>query len=337
MTDKERSMRNPLFRLIPLFLMAHLAFGEYEVKLRDLATLKGLKKNRLYGYGLVVGLPGTGDGQSGLTRKTLGQFLTYAGVQTDDSRLDTANVAIVAVTCELTGFSEKGDVVDVQVASIGSAKNIENGLLLQTALKSSAGQTWVVAGGVVGSGAEKQPRRGLVAAGGIVERTLTAEGVFKENSPVTLVLKTPSLITANAVKEAVEAANPDLLIAIQDYKQIVISPRVPQALTFKALAEVLNLGINIESAATVVIDKQTGVVVGGQDVRVDTSFISMPGLKIAVKEGSPNPLSGVLKGNTTVNDLAGEFNNLGIKPSEMISIFMALKRAGALNADIVVQ
>lgn len=329
---------NPLIRLlVAAVLCLSPVFGEYEVKLRDLATVKGLKKNRLYGYGLVVGLPGTGDGQSGLTRKTLGQFLSYSGIEADDSRLETANVAIVAVTCELTGFAEKGDVVDVQVASIGSAKSIENGLLLQTALKSSAGQTWVVAGGVVGSGAEKQPRRGLIAAGGIVEKSLTAEGVFKENTPVTLVLKSPSFISANAIKEAVEGANPDIAVTIQDYKQVILSPRVPQSLTFKALADILNLGVTVESGATVVIDKNTGVVVGGQDVRVDTSFISMPGLKIAVKEGAPNPLSGVIKGTATVNDLAGEFNNLGIKPAEMISIFLALKRAGALNADVIVQ
>ncbi|MBN8218192.1 MAG: flagellar basal body P-ring protein FlgI [Spirochaetes bacterium] len=325
----------PALALLPL--LASLLFGDYEVKIRDVATLKGLKKNRLYGYGLVVGLPGTGDGGSALARKTLGQFLTYAGIDADNSQLNTANMAVVAVSCELSGFVEKGDTVDVQVASIGSAKNLENGLLLQTALKSSAGQIYAMAGGVVGTGSEKQPRRGLIAAGAIVERSLAADGLFKENAPVQLVLKNPSLTTATTLKDAIEGANPDLTVTIQDYKQLTISSRVAQALTFKALADVLNLPVSVESAATIVIDKATGVVVGGQDVRVDTSFISLPGLKIAVKEGQGAQFSGVFKGTATVNDLAGEFNGLGIKPADMISIFLALKKAGALNAEIIVQ
>jgi flagellar P-ring protein precursor FlgI len=332
-------MRPPRIPILIAFLsfLSPLLFGDYEVKIRDIASLKGLKKNRLYGYGLVVGLPGTGDGGSALARKTLGQFLSYSGIDADNSQLNTANMAVVAVSCELTGFVEKGDTVDVQVASIGSAKNLENGLLLQTALKSSGGQIYAMAGGVVGTGAEKQPRRGLVVGGGIVEKSLAADGLFKENAPVQLVLKNPSITTATTLKETIEGANPDLTVTIQDYKQITLSSRVAEALTFKALADVLNLTVSVESAATIVIDKTTGVVVGGQDVRVDTSFISLPGLKIVVKEGQAAQFSGVFKGTATVNDLAGEFNSLGIKPSEMISIFMALKKAGALNAEILVQ
>ncbi len=338
-----RGMR--LFLNIPIAFI--LTFGlffneavlaDYVAKVKEITVLKGVKKNQIYGYGLVVGLNGTGDGRSMLTRKTIGQYLSFAGIEMDEKQLDTANAAVVAVSAELSGLIEKGDLVDIQVASIGGARSIENGLLIRTYLKAGNGQTYVVAGGVVGTGSEKQPRRGLVPGGGIVEKSAGQEvGFVKENQPVELLLKNPSLTMASSLKESIENANPEVTVNILDFKQINLVGKNPQALSFKAISEILNLSVPVESSATIVIDRQTGVVVGGQNVRVDTSFISLPGLQIIVKEGERSPLSGIFKGNTTVNDLATEFNSLGIKPNEMVSIFTALKKAGALNADIVVQ
>lgn len=316
-------------------------FADYEVKLRDITLMKGIKKNRVYGYGLVVGLNGSGDGQSPLAKKTLNQFLSYAGIEMNENRLDAPNIAVVAVSAELNGFVGKGDLVDIQVASVGSARSIENGMLLQTVLKAGNGETYVVAGGVVGTGGANQPRRGMIAAGGIVERDVGKElGLFKENQPFQLILKNPSLPMASAIKEAIETANPDVAVTIQDYKQIQVAGKNATALTHKVISDILNLPVNMESAATVVIDKQTGVIVGGQDVRIDTAFVSLPGLNIALKDGQSDKvknLSGVIKANTTVNDLANEFNGLGIKPLDLISIFTALKKAGALNAEIIIQ
>ncbi len=329
-----------LLWLLALVLSTEL-FADYEVKIRDVTSMKGIKKNRVYGYGLVVGLNGSGDGQSALAKKTLNQFLSYSGIEMNENRLDSANIAVVAVSAELNGFVDKGDLVDVQVASVGSARSIENGLLLQTVLKAGNGQTYVVAGGVVGTGGMNQPRRGMLASGGIVEREVGKElGLFKENQPFQLILKNPSLTMASALKEAIETANPDIVVTIQDYKQIQVAGKNTTAMTHKVISEILNLPVNVESAATVVIDKQTGVVVGGQDVRIDSAFISLPGLNIALKDGQSDKiknLSGVIKANTTVNDLANEFNGLGIKPSDLISIFTALKKAGALNAEIIIQ
>ena len=314
--------------------------AEFEAKIKDVAFLKGIQKNRLYGYGLVVGLAGTGDGRSELAKKTLSQFLNSAGVEAKEATLEGANTAVVAVSADMTGFLNKGETLDIQVASIGSAKSIENGMLLQTVLKGPDGQIWAVAGGIVGNGtgAEKSPRRGLIGGGATMVKEIAKEvSPFKENQPLTLVLKNPSLTLAVAIKEAVEGANPDVSLSIVDDRLMTLSSKNPSAMTWKAISELLNLAISVDGAATVVIDRQTGVVVGGQSIRVDTSFISLPGLRVAVKPGAVSPISGVLKANTTVNDLATEFNNLGIKPSEMIAIFYALKKAGAMNAEVIVQ
>ncbi|HMB00457.1 MAG TPA: flagellar basal body P-ring protein FlgI [Spirochaetota bacterium] len=327
-----------LYRVIVLFLFfSSYLSAAYEVTVRDITYIKGIKKNIVSGYGLVVGLDGTGDSRNELTRKTINKYLAHNGMDMSEERLLTENAAVVAVSAALNGFIRKGDLIDVQAASIGDAESIDNGMLLQTVLRGPDKEIYVVVNGIVnsGSGENINPRRGVVASGGIVERAAGRKNTYMEQNDLVLVLKKASVANVSRLKQKIEEENSKLQAEIIDYKQLRLVKKDNTALKYETIAAVMDLKLKIKSIARVIIDKQTGVVVAGDNVRVDSAFVSLPGMNVQIEE--EKKLNNVLSRNNTVSELATAFNNLGVEPEEVVSIFLALKKCGALNAEIIVQ
>ena len=328
------------FRYFLLSILAGThAFGGYQSKISDLVSIEGIKKNFLTGYGLVVGLNGTGDSRSALTRRSINQYLSHLGIIMEERNLDTENAAAVAVVAELRGFYEKGDLVDIQVASLGDSESLENGMLLQTVLKAPDGETYAVASGVVSiSGSDNgSSSRGVVISGGIIEKNIKDFSTFNFSNGVVLNLKHPSIALAHTIKTAVETQFPDLQAHVIDYKKLEITSKTLTPLEIKQIADIFVLEVEVNPPAKIVIDRNTGLVVVANDVRIDSAFISLPGITVSVDGEQTANIADVIEKNTTIQDLARNFNKIGLDPDKIISIFSALKHSGALNAEIITQ
>ena len=329
-----------LWLLSSFLILSTTVFADYEVRVGDLVFVDGIKKNIVTGYGLVAGLSGTGDSRNKLTKKTINQYLNFVGIQSEVELLHTKNVAIVAVSAELHGLYEKGDLVDVHVASVGDAENINNGLLLPTTLKSANGDNYVVAAGVVVVNAnevEGRQTRGQVIAGGIVETPLRSEEILENKSELILNLKSASVQRIHKIKELIREKYLELNSTIIDYKKIKISHKEGRAITFKTLSELFNEFILVSPSAKIIIDKNSGIVVVANNVKIDSAFVSLPGISIEIEGQEQTKINNILQNNATIQELAEGFNSIGLSPDKIISIFIALKKSGAINADIITQ
>ena len=320
-----------------LFLLP--VFGNYEVRIGDLVFVNGIKKNVVTGYGLVVGLNGTGDRRNRLTRNAINQYLEFVGVKSEIDQLNTRNAAAVAVSAELNGLYEKGDLANVQVASICDAQSIDNGLLLQTVLKSANGDNYVVASGVVNvsPGSRANNTRGQIIGGGIIEKPIENKENLEKKSELILNLKSSSIQNLHHIKEIITEKYVELDSTIINYKKVRIYHKRGEAISFKTLSELFDEVISVSPSAKIVIDKNSGIVVAANNVKIDSAFISLPIGNIDVRDEDKLKINNVLKNNTTIVELAEEFNKLGISPDNIVSIFTALKKSGAINADIITQ
>lgn len=343
-------------------------------KLRDLTDVIGARDNQLVGYGIVTGLNGTGDDASApFAAQSLRSLLRRLGVQIDARQIRLKNVAAVIVTATIPPFTRQGQKIDVTVSSLGSAKSLRGGVLLQTPLRGGDRKTYAVAqgplviGGFSAAGAsgssvqEGVTTTGRIPAGALVEREIAT--VYAVGGIVTLALKTPDFGTTQRVVEAVDAALGAGTATALDGASIRI--KAPAALRDKPVALLAKLGeIEVEpvSAARVVINERTGTVVAGGDVRLAPVAIAVGGITIRVTESKavsqPGPLStgntttvdrsqvdtsepkpGVafVEGAASLADVAQSLSTLGVSPRELASILQALRTAGALRAEVVVQ
>ncbi|HBE03914.1 MAG: hypothetical protein A2096_12095 [Spirochaetes bacterium GWF1_41_5] len=309
----------------------------YQSRIKDIAYISGVKRNILKGYGLVVGLEGSGDSKNPLTLKTIGKYLEHSGIVIEDKYLQTKNCAVVAVTAEMDGFTSKGDMLDVQIASVSDSKSIDNGLLLQTVLRGADNQIYAVVQGIVDTGAGKggSTRRGMIYNGAVVEKASGEAGSYLQGTALQLILKNPDITTALSLVNAIKDYNSEIAAQVIDYKKISI--RIPDAMKdelYKVISEIMQLETSADTQARVVIDKKTGIVVVGDNVRIDAAMISLPGISVEVKGRKINSM---LEKNTTAGDLAEALNKLGLKTENIIAVFSALSRSGSLNAQIIVQ
>ena len=321
-----------LFFLFPLL-------GNYEARIGDLVFVDGIKKNIVTGYGLVVGLNGTGDRRNRLTRKAINQYLDFIGVQSEIEQLNTRNAATVAVSAELSGLYEKGDLVNVHVASICDAQSIDNGLLLQTVLKSAQGENYVVASGVVNvsPGNKANSTRGQIISGGIVEKPIENRDILEKKSELVLNLKLSSIQNLYRIKELIDENYQELKTTIINYKKVKIHHRQNETITFKTLSQLFDEVISVNPLAKIVIDKNSGIVVAANNIKIDSAFVSLPASSFNLENEDQMRINYVLGNNSTIQELANEFNDLGVSPENIVSIFIALKKSGAINADIITQ
>lgn len=362
--------------LVAVFLVVALwPMLSYADRIKDLATIAGVRTNQLVGYGLVVGLDGTGDqtSQTPFTVQSLESMLAQLGVTVPASaNPQLKNVAAVMVSAELPPFSKPGQLIDVTVSSIGNAKSLRGGALLMTPLKGADGQVYALAQGnliVGGFGASGQdgskitvniPSAGRIPGGATVERAVATP--FDQGNSLVLNLNTPDFTTATRLAEAINTAvGPDTAEPMDATSVRVNAPRnAGQRVSFVSLLE--NIPVKpAEAAARVVINSRTGTVVIGQNVRVSPAAVAHGNLTVTISENptvsQPSPLSGgttavtpsssinikqeknrmfLFPAGVTLDQIVRAVNQVGAAPGDLVAILEALKEAGALKAELVV-
>ncbi|WP_331373294.1 flagellar basal body P-ring protein FlgI [Sinorhizobium chiapasense] len=350
-----------------------LAHGASRIK--DVASLQAGRDNQLIGYGLVVGLQGTGDSlrSSPFTDQSIRAMLENLGIATQGGESRTRNVAAVLVTATLPPFASPGSRVDVTVGSLGDATSLRGGTLVMTSLSGADGQIYAVAqGSVVVTGFNAQgdaatlnqgvTTAGRVPNGAIIERELPAR--FKDGVNLVLQLRNPDFSTAVGMAAAINkyaAAQFGGRIAEAKDSQSVLVEKPKMADLARLMADVENLVIETDVPARVVINERTGTIVIGQDVRIAEVAVSYGTLTVQVTEAptvvQPAPFSrgetalepntiieaqsdggtvAILNGSSLRSLVAG-LNSIGVKPDGIIAILQSIKTAGALQAELVLQ
>ena len=341
------------------------------VRLKELADVQGVRKNQLLGYGLVVGLSGTGDTERVLfTAQSVSGMLGRLGIRIDPREVRVRNVAAVMVTTTLPAFTRPGSQLDIQVSSIGNARSLSGGTLLMTPLKGADGQVYAVGQGpvqtggyqarVAGSAFQKnQPTAGRVPGGATVERAVHFD---LSDGPLVLQLKEPDFTNAARVVAAVNQLLGDGAAKAEDAAAITVTvPEERKGQVVALLGELEALEIDADQRARIVVSERTGTIVAGGMVRLRPAMVVHGSLKVAVEKApatsQPGPFSlgqtvpqsqgrvdaseapakaVPLDATTSVSELADALNLLGATARDLISILQALKAAGALDAEIVV-
>jgi flagellar P-ring protein precursor FlgI len=341
-------------------------------RIKDIVSFEGVRENQLVGYGLVVGLNGTGDSlrNAPFTKESLASMLERLGVQTRGAAVDTKNVAAVMVTARLPAFAAAGSQIDASVSALGDAKSLLGGTLLVTPLLGADGEAYAVGQGTVQTGAVSAsgasgssitrgvPTSGRIAAGAVVEREIGFQ--FASLGQMRLTLRNPDFTTARRIADVINTRFPQSASADNPTIVTVRTPAGVNQVSFITALE--QLEVEPDTPAKVVIDEVAGVVVMGSDVRVSTVAIAQGNLTITVQEtpqvSQPAPFSQgqttvtpstnlsvdeeqgkkliVLNNGASLASLVQGLNALGVNPRDMISILQTIKAAGALQADIQV-
>ena len=358
-----------------LALVAAAGARAAEVRLKDLVEFDGVRGNDLVGYGLVVGLNGTGDGirNSPFTEEIMANILERLGVNVSGEPFRPKNVAAVLVTAELPPFARVGGQIDITVSAIGDATSLLGGTLVMTPLNAADGQIYAVAQGTViaggvsveGEGASEVqgvPTSGVIPSGARVEREVEFD--FTQLTSLRLALRNPDFTTALMIQDAINRrfGRGAAVMLDSGTVQFEIS-RTRAASPAMALAQVENLRIEPETKAVVVVDQRSGTIVMGDDVRISRVAVSQGGLTLRVQEDplvvQPNPFAngrsvvvprttaGIeddggtglaeVPGGTSLAEVIAGLNALGVSPRNMIDILKSIKAAGALHAEFIVR
>lgn len=361
--------------LLAAALMLFTLHSAAATRIKDIVSVQGVRPNQLVGYGLVIGLNGTGDSlrNAPFTEQSLQSMLDRMGINVRTSKARTRNIAAVIVTAELPAFTGKGARIDVTVSSLGDSTSLQGGTLIMTPLAGADNQIYAVAQGPLAvSGFSTQgkaesltqgvPTTGRVANGALVERD--APGKLADETVVVFELRNPDFNTAVSIADAINHYTQQrygIKVAKENDLRSVTLSRPFFLSTARFIAEVGDLPVEPDAPARVVIDERTGTIVIGKDVRISTVAVAHGTLTVRVTENAkvsqPAPFS---KGETTVvpdtsievdqkganlaiikgtnlQTLVGGLNKVGLKPPGIIAILQAIKSAGALQADLVVQ
>lgn len=344
------------------------------VRLKDLVEFDGVRSNDLIGYGLVVGLNGSGDGlrNSPFTEEIMANILERLGANVTGEKFRPKNVAAVFVTANLPPFARSGSQIDVTVSAIGDAKSLRGGTLVMTPLNAADGQIYAVAqGAIIAGGVSVEgeaaavtrgvPTSGVIPSGARVEREVDFD--FSELTSLRLALRQPDFTTALRIENRINARFGRGVAFMDDAGTISISiseMRVPSPA--HAIGRIENLLIEPEQKARVVVDQRSGTIVMGEDVRISRVAVSQGNLTLRVQEAPvavhPNPFAqgetvmvprtdvaidqergtslAEVPSGTTLSEVVAGLNALGVAPNDMIDILKSIKAAGALHAEFIV-
>lgn len=358
--------------LVLLVLVVCLPVEAMAVRIKDITDIKGVRQNQLVGYGLVVGLEGTGDGKkTQFTVNSLTHMLRKMGMTVNDpDEVKVENVAAVMVTAELPPFARVGSKIDVLVSSIGDAENLQGGTLIFTPLRAANGDIYAVAQGPVstggfsaeGAGGKVQknfPTVGRVVEGGVVEKEQAVD--FNSRDHITLALGKPDFTTASRVAAAVNRAflgsNPAKTLDAGSIELAVPEQYLNDIVAF--ITRIEKLDVVPDAISKVVINERTGTVVMGENVRISTVAIAHGNLSLQINEGAnvsqPPPFSPgetvvipdtnievqeekspiyLVESGASIGEIVKALNAMGVSPRDLIAIFQALKSAGALQAHL---
>ncbi len=340
-------------------------------RIKDIANFEGVRENMLVGYGLVVGLDGSGDSlrNSPFTKQSLVAMLERLGVNTRDSDLKTKNVAAVMVTAELPPYGRRGSRIDVTVSTLGDAKSLLGGTLLVTPLLGADGEVYAVAQGPTAvSGFKAQgaatsvtkgvPTSGRIANGAIIEREVNY--AFGQDGVLRLALMNPDFTTARRVADAINKVVLGAARALDPSTIELTTPPSARNDLIGFVTRIEQLRVTPDLPARIIVDEASGTIVIGADVRISTVAIAQGNLTIRITEtpqvAQPAPFSqgqtvtvprtdvavdegagrqiAVFDAGVNLRDLVDGLNALGVGPRDLISILQAIKAAGALQADI---
>jgi flagellar P-ring protein FlgI len=356
------------------FLISYFSVVSYcfASRLKDIADIEGVRGNQLVGYGIVVGLNGTGDGNnSQFTTKSLSNMLENLGIRLDPANIQVKNVAAVLVTANLPPFSRPGSKIGVTLSSLGDAKSLVGGTLLLTPLKGADNNVYALAQGAVsvggfsiegdGDSAQKNhPTVGIISEGATVERAISFD-LFKSDF-LNIVLREPDFTTMSKLANSVNRAFGAEIAKAENSStlRVGLNREIKDPVSFVAFLE--QIEIEQDSIARVVVNERSGTVVIGDAVRVSRVALAHGNLSIAIRADTqvsqPNPLSpqgetaevnnsdinvaeedqrlSLIGGEVTLGDVVEALNALGATPRDLISIFMALKKSGALQAELII-
>ncbi|WP_406720147.1 flagellar basal body P-ring protein FlgI [Thioclava litoralis] len=362
-----------IFLFLILCLIPSLSWAS-PIRIKDLVEFDGVRGNDIVGYGLVVGLNGTGDGlrNAPFTEEIMTNVLERLGVNVTGETSRPKNVAAVLVTAELPPFARAGSSIDVTVSAIGDATSLLGGTLIMTPLKAADGEIYAVAQGeIIAGGATAQgdaatvtqgvPTSGSIPSGAHVEREIAFE--FNSLDRLRLALRTPDFTTANRIEAVINTEFGRNVAAMQDSGTVTLNiAQTGQRSTAHVMSRIENLEVEPEQRARVVVDQRSGTIVMGENVRISRVAVSQGNLTLRVQEApvavQPNPfaegqtvvvprteasiteepgiqMAEVPSGNSLSEVVAG-LNALGVSPRDMIDILKSINAAGALHAEFVV-
>jgi flagellar P-ring protein precursor FlgI len=344
-------------------------------RIKDVVDIEGVRENQLVGYGLVVGLNGTGDslGNSPFTEQSLIAMLERLGVNVRGANLNTGNVAAVMVTATLPPFTNQGSKIDVNISSLGDASSLQGGTLMVTSLMAADGEVYAVAQGEVsiagftasgdaGSVTQNIPTAGRIPGGGIIEREIAFK--LEDLPSVRLALKNPDFTTARRIAQAINGYTSANLARAENGASVVLTrPAKYDGTIVDLITDIEQLPVQPDQPAKIVISERSGVIVMGSDVHISNVAIAQSNLTIKVSEtpqvSQANPFAeggetvvvprtdldvntdkdakvAMLETGVTLQDLVTGLNRLGMQPRDIITIIQAVKAAGALQAEIEV-
>lgn len=362
-------------RLLAFILCSCLFATLSASRLKDLTTIEGSRENQLVGYGLVVGLAGDGDSSLEYTVQSVSNFLARFGIRVDPNDVDAKNVAAVMVTADIGPYAREGSRLNVTVSSIGDAESLQGGVLLQTPLIAADEQVYAVAQGPIAVGGflggeggpggatvqRNHPTVAMISGGAIVERSVPTE-IVRDGS-LNLMLLNPDFTSAARIAEAVNEVFPASALATDSG---TVNVEIPELYYGQEVGFIGALGlieVMPDSVARVVINERTGTIVATSTVRISTVAVSHGSLTITIsgdlEVSQPNPLNDsgdtvvTEELQTTVKEVRGGFtmieeypslervtaalNALGVTTREMMAILQAMKRAGALQAELILE
>ena len=358
-------MMSVTFLIVLLF-----STGSIAARIKDIADIGGVRYNQLIGYGLVVGLNGTGDKKgTEFTIHSVASMLTKMGITIDPALINVKNVAAVVVTAKLPPFAKKGSRLDVLVSSIGDATSLQGGTLLLTPLMGPDRRVYAVAQGPIsiggymgGEGGDNVQKNhttvGRISDGAIVEREIKMD--FNRQDKIMITLHEEDFTTAVRMAKTINKYYSRNIAFPEDARTIVLT--VPEEYTnnvVELVANIENLGIQVDTPAKVVINERTGTIVMGENVQISTVAVAHGNLTVQIKTqlevSQPGPFSKgetviipqkevsvkeqkgrliLLKKSVTVEEVVRALNSVGVTPRDLIAILQAIKAAGALQAEL---
>jgi len=370
-------MTHWIFKALSIFLISFVmiaAPSSATVKIKDIVEVEGVRSNDLVGYGLVVGLDGTGDSirNSPYTEEALSNMLERLGVNIQGTNFKSNNVATVIVTATLPAFARSGSSIDVSVSSPGDAKSLAGGTLIMTPLRAADGEVYAVAqGSVLVSGFQAEgdaasitegvPTSGTIPNGARIEREVHFD--FGAMSRIRLALRAPDFTTAERIEDKINSTYGSSIARLLDAGTVELNLRGMTKSPARLISEIENYELRPAQKARVVVDQRSGTIVLGQNVKVSSVAIAQGNLSIKISENpvpsQPNPFGfgdtivlprtninvqdgepgniALIEENVTLPDLVAGLNALGVSPREMIDILKTMKAAGALHAELVLQ
>lgn len=342
-------------------------------RLKDIAEIEGVRGNQLVGYGLVVGLKGTGDKKgTTFTSQGIANMLERLGIRVDPKELSLANVAAVAATATLPAFSRPGEKIDVTLSSIGDASTLQGGILVMTPLRAADGKVYAVAQGAVSIGGfviegaqgdtaqKNHPTVGQVPMGATIEKSIPFD--LFGSGQIRIMLRESDFITITRLQDAVnQFIGKESAKAIDSRSIILPLDYNPVQSPIQLIAQLEEITVEPDVPARVVVNERTGTIIMGENVRVSTVALAHGNLNVTIKSetqvSQPNAVSQgrtaivqnqdvsvgeengqlrVVNKAVNIGDVVKGLNSLGATPRDLIAIFQALKKAGALQAELVV-